>query len=175
MRTRRPTARSLWRLFVLVMTVTTAASSSSPPPALADDPGVAYPEGYRHWLHLKSMVIHDRVHPLFEAFGGIHHVYVNPKGAEAARRGGPYPDGTVLVFDLLEAKSEGGAMLEGARKLIGVMVKNRERYAATGGWGFQAFKGDSRDERLVRDASGQCFACHRAQQREDYVFSAYRR
>jgi hypothetical protein len=140
----------------------------------ADAPTVKYPEGYRGWLHLKSMVIHDRAHPLFEAFGGIHHVYVNPTGAKAARAGAAYPDGTVLVFDLLEAKTADGAMTEGPRKLIGVMAKNRAAYAATGGWGFEAFKGDTKDQRVVTDAKAQCFACHQGRQAEGYVFSTFR-
>lgn len=135
---------------------------------------VPYPEGYRPWLHVKSMVIHDRAHPLFEAFGGIHHVYVNPAGAGAARAGSPYPDGTVFVFDLLEARSEGGAITEGPRKFIGVMVKDAEAFPDTGGWGFEAFRGDTRDQRIVTDARMQCFACHQAQARSGFVFSTFR-
>ena len=37
---------------------------------------VPYPTGYRDWSHIKSMVIEEG-HPLFEAFGGIHHIYAN--------------------------------------------------------------------------------------------------
>lgn len=141
----------------------------------AEAPKVAYPEGYRGWLHVKSMVIHDKAHSLFESFGGIHHIYVNPAGAKAARAGGAYPDGTVFVFDLLEAKDEGGAMTEGPRKFIGVMVKNAKAYAATGGWGFEAFKGDTRDQRVVMDAKTQCFACHQGQEKSGFVFSSFRK
>jgi hypothetical protein len=121
------------------------------------------------------MVIHDRAHPLYEAFGGIHHVYVNPIGVRAAREGGAYPDGSTLVFDLLKARVEGGAMTEGARKFIGVIVKDRAAYAATGGWGFEAFKGDTRDQRVVTDARAQCFACHQGAQATDHVLARYRR
>jgi hypothetical protein len=32
---------------------------------------IAYPEGYRAWTHVKSMVIHDRAHPLFDAFARL--------------------------------------------------------------------------------------------------------
>jgi hypothetical protein len=145
------------------------------PAGAAAPPAVPYPEGYRDWLHVTSMVIHDRAHPLYEAFGGIHHVYVNSVGARAAREGGAYPDGSILVFDLLEARVEGGAMTEGARKFIGVMVKDRAAYAATGGWGFEAFRGDSRDQRVVTDARAQCFACHQGARATDHVFARYRR
>jgi hypothetical protein len=143
--------------------------------AVAQTAKVKYPEAYRGWLHLKTMVIHDKAHPLFDTFGGIHHVYVNATGAKAARAGGAHPDGSVLVFDLLEAKADGGAMTEGTRKFIGVMVKNAKIHAETGGWGFEVFKGDGRDERAVTDAKTQCFACHQSQRASDYVFSTYRK
>ncbi len=141
----------------------------------AEAPKVKYPEGYRGWLHVKSMVIHDKAHPLFEAFGGIHHVYVNPTGAKAGRGDGAYPDGTVLVFDLLDVKNEGGAMTEGARKFVGVMAKNAKAYPDTGGWGFEAFKGDTRDQRVVTDAKTQCFACHQSQEKTGFVFATFRK
>jgi hypothetical protein len=81
----------------------------------------------------------------------------------------------VFVFDLLEARSEGGAMTEGPRKFIGIMAKNAEAYPATGGWGFEAFKGDTRDQRVVTDAKTQCFTCHQSQEKTGFVFSSFRK
>lgn len=139
----------------------------------AQSPDVPYPDGYRDWRHVKSMVIAPG-HPLFEAFGGIHHIYAN----DAARRGyasGKFPDGSVIVFDLLEAHTKDNATTEGARKILGVMHKDSTRWAATGGWGFEGFKGDSRTERAVgATAAKSCFACHTSQQATDYVFSRLR-
>jgi hypothetical protein len=140
----------------------------------AKSPPVAYPTGYRQWTHVKSMVIHSDKNPLYSQFGGIHHVYVSPDGVRAMTKGGSFPDGTVLVFDLLEAKEDNGAYVEGPRKLLAVMVKERGKYKATGGWGFDAFKGDSRTERTVSDPFEQCFGCHQEQKDNDFVFSGYR-
>ena len=134
---------------------------------------VKYPEGYRQWTHVKSMVI-QQGHPLFESFGGIHHVYANKKALEAMKKSKPYPDGAVMVFDLLEAKSENNATVEGPRKIIGVMEKDSKRFAQTGGWGFEGFKDDTR-ERAVTDPKGACFNCHEPQKKTDYVFSSYRK
>ena len=65
--------------------------------ALAADPALApYPVGYRDWTHVKSMVINPG-HPLFDAFGGIHHLYANKK-ALAGYKSGKFPDGSVIVF-----------------------------------------------------------------------------
>lgn len=140
--------------------------------AASKDGGVPYPDGYRGWTHVKSMVIQTG-HPLYDAFGGLHHVYANEKAASALKKGGAFPDGSVFVFDLLEAHAAEGAITEGARKIVGVMHKDAARYASTGGWGFEGFKGDGRD-RAVTDMTGQCFSCHAAQKKTDYVFTAWR-
>lgn len=139
----------------------------------ADAPQVPYPAGYREWTHVKSMVIQPG-HGLYDAFGGIHHLYANGKAVDGYRKG-RFPDGAAIVFDLLEAKSADNAIQEGARKVVGVMVKDSRKWKATGGWGFEAFKGDSRTDRVVgTNAAQACFACHTSQKDRDYVFSSYR-
>ncbi len=143
-------------------------------PALAADPSVPYPNGYRDWTHVKSMVI-QQGHPLFEAFGGIHHIYANDKAMQGYRKGGAFPDGAVIIFDLLDVKRGGSAIEEGARKVVGVMMKDAKRWKDTGGWGFEGFKGDSKTERTVGgNAKSACFECHAPQKSRDFVFSAWR-
>jgi hypothetical protein len=153
---------------LLVLSLAVAA------PAQPNPPAVDYPAGYRQWAHVKSMLIASDKHPLFATFGGLHHIYANPEAMKAYVKGGTFPDGSVIVFDLLAAKEDNGAWAAGERKFIGVMVKSKARYKATGGWGFEGFKGDSRTERMVTDANGQCFACHQQQKDNDFVFSGYR-
>ena len=62
--------------------------------------GLPYPEGYRFWTHVKSMELKPG-HPLYESFGGLHHIYVNPTGLRTYLEGkkAPFPKGTVIVFD----------------------------------------------------------------------------
>ncbi len=133
---------------------------------------VAYPDGYRSWTHVKSMVIHPE-HGLADPFEGIHHVYAND-AALAGLKSNQYEDGAVLVFDLLSQVLGGGATQEGERKFIGVMEYDAERFAATGGWGFEAFAGNSKVERAVKDGGESCFACHQGVKEDNYVFSKYR-
>lgn len=142
--------------------------------AWADDNAIQvdYPESYRQWVHVKSMVL-QAGHPFFDTYGGIHHVYANAKALAAMKAGKPYADGAVFVVDLLEAESENNAISEGSRKLIDVMQKDSQKFAATGGWGFERFKGDTK-ERVVTDAKGACFDCHAGRKSQDYVFSTYR-
>lgn len=142
--------------------------------AVASTPGdVPYPTNYRGWTHVKSMVI-EPGHALHATFGGIHHLYANPQAMQGYRDG-TFPDGAVIVFDLLEASSADHTVTEGKRKVVGVMHRDARKYAATGGWGFEGFAGDSRTERAVgANAATACFACHQAKRDQQYVFSRYR-
>jgi len=132
---------------------------------------VAYPEGYRDWTHVKSMIV-EPGHALYDPFGGIHHIYANEKALEGYRTG-KFPDGAVIVFDLLEVVQLENAVTEGSRKFVGVMQKNSELFSATSGWGFESFLGDSMD-RSVKDMKADCYSCHYARIESDYVFSQYR-
>lgn len=160
--------------FIFARFLAAASLLASGPTLSADPASVPYPHGYRQWMHVKSMVIQPG-HALYGAFGGIHHVYANKK-AEQGYRSGRFPDGAVIVFDLLHAESADHTVQEGARKVVGVMHKDAKRYAATGGWGFEGFKGDSTTDRAVAgDAAAACFQCHQPQKDKDFVFSALRR
>lgn len=133
---------------------------------------VAYPDGYRSWTHVKSMVIHPD-HGLADPFEGIHHIYAN-EAALAGLDTNEYGKGATFVFDLLNQEQGGGATQEGTRKFIGVMEYDAERFATTGGWGFEAFAGDSKSERVVDDGGTSCFGCHQSVKADSYVFSRYR-
>jgi hypothetical protein len=134
---------------------------------------VVYPEDYREWTHVKSMVIQEG-HPLFTTFGGIHHVYANMKALQSMKEGNAYPDNSVFVLDLLAAEMIGKGIREGPRKLVAVMWKESERFSETGGWGFEAFMGDTR-QRLVKDPVTDCFRCHKPRTESDHVFSRRRK
>jgi hypothetical protein len=132
----------------------------------------AYPDGYRTWVHTKSMIVQEG-HFLYPQFGGIHHIYANPKAFAALTGRTPFPDGSVLVLDVLEARSDVRAIVEGARRLVLVMEKDARRFGRTGGWGYEAFTGDTR-ERTVRDGGARCHDCHRARRSRDYVLHDWR-
>jgi hypothetical protein len=152
-------------LSLICATATTAA--------LAAEPTIPYPTGYRDWHHVKSMVINEG-HPLFASFGGIHHIYANDKAMQGYR-GSNFPNGSVIIFDLLEAPQEGNAVTEGARKVLGVMHKDSKKFKATGGWGFEGFGGGDQAKRVVgNNAATACFACHQPLKVQDYVFSRLR-
>lgn len=140
-------------------------------PVLAKD--VPYPEGYRTWAHVKSMAILPG-HPLHADFGGLHHIYANAR-ALSGYRTGTFRNGSVIVFDLLDADTGGNALSEGDRKIVGVMHRDTQRYASTGGWGFEGFvSGDPKRRAVGANAKTACFDCHAPLKENSYVFSRLR-
>ncbi len=132
-----------------------------------------YPEGFRYWTHVKSMVIQDG-HPLHDSFGGIHHIYANDK-AMLGYQNGVFPDGSVIIFDLLDVTNADNSIVEAKRKVLGVMEKDTKRFSDTAGWGFEGFAaGDSETRAIGEDYKQACFACHTSQKDNDYVFSKWR-
>ena len=130
------------------------------------------PVGYRQWFHVNTMIV-DKTSPLFAALGGMHNVHVNSVGEPALKTGGPYPDGTMFLTDLHDFTVVDGSYVEGALKGLALMEKDSQRFAATGGWGFQFWAGGDPAKPVVTDATKQCFECHQPQKAQDYVYSTY--
>ena len=128
--------------------------------AAGDQANAPYPEGYRSWFHVKSMLIEEG-HPLSTDFGGLHHIYAND-AALAGYRSGRFGDGAALVFDLLDVtRTDDHAVVEGGRKFVAVMLYDAQRFAETDGWGYEAWAGGD-PARPVVGAEGMmgCHGCH---------------
>ncbi len=156
-------------LSILLITGLIITSAYLPNPSQNEVP---YPEGYRNWTHIKSMIL-EKGHPLYEAFGGIHHIYANKKALEGYRAGNKFKDGSIIVFDLLEALSDNNAITEGNRKVVGVMVKDSKNSKIL-------VDGVLKDLRVTlkscsKNMEGECFACHQQVKDKDFVFSEYRK
>ena len=130
------------------------------------------PGSFRHWYHVNTMVI-DKGSPLFAAMGGMHNVYINSTGEAALEKGEGYPDETVFLIDLHEFTVSDGSYVEGPRKATAIMLKDKRRYASTGGWGFLAWAGGDPTKPLVTDPTKQCFECHQPKKDQDYVYSTH--
>jgi hypothetical protein len=143
----------------------TSLSADAPSP-------VPYPEGYRTWSHVKSTVI-SPAHKSFADSGGFQHIYANTE-AMAGYRTREFPEESVIVFEWLEMRDTDGAFVEGPRRRVDVMVKDSQRFATTGGWGFVRFVKDSKTEVAATPTSQECFACHEKLKKDGLVLSSYR-
>ena len=138
-------------------------------PAVPDP--VEYPDGYRRWNHVKSA--YRPPAGTEDPESGFMHIYAN----DLALRGyetGHFADGAVLVFDVLAGVTRNGRIVEADRRRVDVMHKDSVRFGATGGWGFERFRGDTRERVVAERAGAVCFSCHASRSDSGYVFSRYR-
>jgi hypothetical protein len=171
---RWPTSFAVRRRVVFLTLAATCAAAWSFHLWAKPNDAVPYPAGYRLWTHVKAALIGPQ-NPAFENSGGLHHIYANEKAMDGYRAG-RFPDGSVIVADFLETRESAGMTTEGPRRRIDVMLKDSKRYATTGGWGFEQFKGDSQTDRMVTaEIAAKCFACHSKQKERDSVFSEFRK
>lgn len=163
-----PSLRACTRLAAVILFGTAAFAASG-------DTSLSIPAGFQHWYLVNSMLV-VKATPT-SAAPGLHLIYINTIGFDRLTRGGAtaYPDGTVFVDDVRDAPLVDGTYAQGVRKAIPVMVKDGRRYAATGGWGFQAWADGNPQKPIVTDAAKQCFACHASQASRDFTFSTYLR
>ncbi len=138
------------------------------------DDRAAFPKDFRNWAHVKSVLVGPQS-AAFATEGGIHHIYANRKALEGYKYG-KFPDGSVIVYDLLETKEISGNIVEGPTRRVDVMVKEREGYAPTGGWKYMRFPGgDQTSGKLTAEQQSTCAGCHANRKDHDFVFSEFRR
>lgn len=90
-------------------------------------------------------------------------------------RTGIFPDGAIIVFDVIDTVGTKAGINEGERKFIDVMVRDKTFYADTGGWGYEEFDRNNKRSGILSDAAkAKCFQCHASRKNNDYIFSAYR-
>ena len=154
------------KAFVIVLTLALAVAAAE------KKPEVPFPDGYRSWQHVKSVVIGPE-HKSFATEGGkIFHFYANPQAVEGYHAG-KFPNGSILVRETLRTKvGEGdsrGILNEGERSALDVMMKDDSLFQETAGWAFETF--DSKNGRLAEKDRAQCYACHSKQKDRDLVFT----
>jgi hypothetical protein len=129
--------------------------------------GVRIPPGYRQWPLVA--VSHEA------GLDELRAILGNPSTIKAFRDRRPsFPDGSIFVkLAWIHTPLAGstGAFVAGAPTTVQVMIKDSNRYAATGGWGFGRFV-DGVPVNLAQHET--CFACHQAlAASHDFIFTRY--
>jgi hypothetical protein len=159
---------------------TMAPVSGEPDDETAPIYGIKIPPGYRDWRLISVNHLAGRNVKQVRAQLG------NDIAIKAFREGKlPFPDGTMIVaLHWIEASSDennkvlaagfpdAGLQSSIADSAVNVqfMVKDSNKYAASGGWGFADFtNGKPGNEALHKT----CFPCHQPAKDRDYVFTRY--
>ena len=110
--------------------------------------------------------------PLYDAVGGMHHIYANKK-AMAGYKTGKFADGSVLVFDLFEAVDKDNAVSKATGR---PSWSWRKRQGPQGRplVGLPGVRRQNPPEQRSTPGQADCHTCHVAQKDKDFVFSAWR-
>jgi len=165
-------------LLAAVLTVAGVAVFAAPAAGPGNDEGApAYvtsiPAGYRDWTLVS--VAHEQGN-----LNSIGAVLANDVAIKAYREGKlPYPDGSIIAaLHYRHTASEENdkvfgqpqSFVAGQPTNIQFMVKDSQKYAATGGWGFGHFSnGKPADAAFMKP----CFPCHEQMKARDLVFTRY--
>ncbi len=128
-----------------------------------------YPKNFRLWTHVGTGVILPGG-PIPENEQGMHHVFANQKAVDGYSSGN-FADGSVLVYELREARQQNGIIFEGDRRRVDVMIKDSNLYKNTGGWRFERFMANDQSEDAVHDSGVSCFECHKKANAHGFVIS----
>ena len=129
--------------------------------------GIAYIPDYKNWQPISTTDRFDN--------GTMRVIFGNPVAVQAIKDGhtNPWPNGTIfakVAWDKLNDKD--GNTKTGAFKQVEYMIKDDQKYASTGGWGFARFK----TPKMVPYGKGvmfanECVNCHRPMKENDLVFT----
>ena len=148
-----------------------AASASAPIYAANGD--MLPPTNYREWIYLTSGL--DMSYTAKS--GGMDHsmfdnVFVNPEAYRSFLKTGTWPDKTVMVLEVREARSKGSINQRGHFQGTGVMdfevhVKDEARFP--GKWAFFSFDSAKGNGTLIPQGA-PCYSCHQAHAAVDTTF-----
>jgi hypothetical protein len=143
--------------------------------------GVKIPTGYRDWqlIAVNQLLFAGKGEQLRAQLG-------NDIAIKAFKEGTlPFPDGAIIAAihwtrvssednnKVLDVPFPGTqSFVIGSLVNVQFMVKDSQKYAATGGWGFADFKDGKPGDKALHET---CFPCHMPAKDRDYVFARYAR
>ena len=156
-----------------------AATAQGQDVKFATDGALEKPSGYREWIYVGTPLTPNDMNAGAAAFPEFHSVYINPTSWQSYKRSGTFPDGTVLVKELLsvgeKAASSGKGYFMGEFIGLEAAVKDSKRFPNEPGyWAYFSF---GHSYPLAAKAKAQetvtCAACHQALAADDQVFTQY--
>lgn len=109
----------------------------------------------------------------------MHSVYTEAKTVAAYRKTGKWPDGAVLIKEVLKTKTNdmttGCVSRAAAIHVIFVMVKNAKGRSKGNplwgnGWGWGLFKAPNLAKQVATDYKSDCLGCHIPAKQDDWVY-----
>ncbi len=134
--------------------------------------GDLFPVGnYREWIYLTSG-IDMSYNPNPAGMTTFDNVFANPDAYRSFLATGMWPDKTVLVLEVREAKSKGSINQRGhfqGTQVMGFEVHVKDEARFPGKWAFFDFDSPDRNGTLIPQGA-PCYSCHAAHAAVDTTF-----
>ena len=169
-------------LFLIALFFTLSPSVAEPAPqADIEYRGnqLVRPEGYREWIYVGTPLTPNDMNPPEAPFPDFHNVYIHSDDLAYYKRTGEFPDGTMLVKELVSVGSKAAVSGQGyfMGEFIGLeaTIKDSTRFPnEPGNWAYFSF---GHEYPLADTAepfpTAACNACHQASAADDFVFTQY--
>jgi hypothetical protein len=125
------------------------------------------PAGYREWVFAGS-----------SAGEQYHNVYINPAAYREYVSSGRFPEGTVMVREIVSAEVNGEPGFQGSyeKDLMTVEVSVKDSSRFEDGWGYFDFTegtGNLKADAEPLPNNAGCLSCHREKAATDHVFTQF--
>ena len=137
------------------------------------------PTGYRKWTFVGTPLTPNDMNNGKAPFPEFHTVYMNPDAYSDYEKTGKFPDGTVLVKELISVgtkeASSGKGYFMGEFIGLEVSIKDKARFKdEPGNWAYFSFghKYPLKNAAMPQ-AAANCNDCHGGEADDDYVFTQY--
>jgi hypothetical protein len=162
-------------LFQVIGISQEAAQGSPADYSFTSDGKLQFPASYREWIFLSSgsgMTYGPSADP--HGPPQFDNVFVNSISYRAFLNSGKWPEQSIFVLEIRDAKSEGsinrGGRFQGGISAVEVLVKDNKRFSDTRGWGFFEFEGAGRSAAAKQPKTASCYACHAANGAVEHTF-----
>jgi hypothetical protein len=167
-------------LFYWSSAVYAGHATDFPKPSYNDKGEMIRPDiSYREWVYVGTPLTPNDLNPPEAPFPEFHNVYIHPDDFDHYKRTGNFPDGTVLIKELVlvgsNAAVSGKGYFQGDFAGLEATVKDSERFPdEPGNWAYFTF-GHSYPlaDSAVAFPAAACNACHAASAADDFVFTQY--
>src|SRR6266699_1433214 len=145
------------------------------------------PKNFNEWVYVGSPLTPNALNGGKANFPEYHNVYIEPGSYEIYKKTGKFPEGTIFFKELqltLPAENPDGSRTEpsgrgffpGAFNGADVTVKDTQRFAESGGWGYFNFNHHEPKALTAKvRAKSECAFCHIASAKRDDVWTQFYR
>ncbi len=163
-----------------VATLGAAPGADLPKPTFDKDGNLNRPDvRYREWVYVGTPLTPNKLNPPEAAFPEFHNVYIHPADFAHYKNAGEFPDGTVIIKELVLVGSEqavsGNGYFMGEFVGLEATIKDSKRFKDEPGyWAYFSF-GHSYPlaDTATAFPAAACNACHEASAADDFVFTQY--